>query len=962
MAQPQWITPAGSLGVVPEGVFYSVPVQAEANGEDVYFKLIAGTLPDGIQIATNGVIEGVPRNTVRVQGVPAEVSADVTSRFAIRAYTVKIINGVIITDRLADRTFTITISGQDVPEFITPAGNVGTFYDGTEASIQIDFTDVDPSDDVIIKVIQGELPPGLFLDRRTGLISGVILPLTADNNGATQGYSATEFDQYAFDFTTRASSRNFQFTLEVSDGFSSNIRTFEIFVYCKANLRADTTSVTADNTFVTADVTPDRPPILLTPEGDLGRVRSDNFYAFKFDGIDFDGEPIEYSVSTGVGTGFSEVPYDTTGFSQGTFALPPGLQINPDTGWFYGYIPDQGATEQTYQFAIQVKQKIELAVPYDPALFYTAGDVVSYLGKNYTALVDVPPNFFPSNTSYWELQYVPTSRLYYFTLTVVGIIDTEVFWLTDPDLGSILNGAISTLFVAARTRSDASLQYRIPSGSNSKLPEGLTLQPSGNITGRVSFNTFCLDGGSTTFDVNAKTSSNIGETTFDLTYSFTVNAFSSNSIQQTLQIDSFVIVDGGMNYTGQPTVLISAPPPTADSVQATAGAVTISGGKIVSIAVGNPGKGYTSPPTITIVGGGGTGASVSASMAIGQQTNVVSVFRRFTIRVDRFFNQPYESLYIKCMPPYEDRAIIDSLIQNQDIIPVDLVYRPDDPNFGVAKNVTYVHAYGLNSASMDLYAESLGINHYWRNLTLGEIRTAQALDADGNVLYEVVYSQIVDDLVNSQNQSVSKSVRLPYAVDVDGETVEVVYPNSLPNMRDQVVDTVGQISTSLVPILPAWMTSKQPDGNVLGFTPAWVIAYVNPGQSGRVAYNIRTQFTQPINAIDFKVDRYEIDRSQTWQWDPANDEWQPQPPAATTFDSLSDPSQVVGWQNNSLIPCNWINQNSQPVLWITPSQGFSQDGTVFDGGSTRFITPTVRWIATDSFDKYLVFPRIDILQ
>ena len=53
---------------------------------------------------------------------------------------------------------------------------------------------------------------------------------------------------------------------------------------------------------------------------------------------------------------------------------------------------------------------------------------------------------------------------------------------------------------------------------------------------------------------------------------------------------------------------------------------------------------------------------------------------------------------------------------------------------------------------------------------------------------------------------------------VDGvsvtETVTTVYPNSLINMRDRVVDTVGQEST----VLPQWMTTKQTDGRVLGFT------------------------------------------------------------------------------------------------------------------------------------------------
>jgi hypothetical protein len=90
-------------------------------------------------------------------------------------------------------------------------------------------------------------------------------------------------------------------------------------------------------------------------------VRADNFYAFKFDAIDFDGDPIEYSVTVGAGIGFDSGlvtgdpgSYDVDGFDRGAFSLPPGLAINPDTGWFFGYIPDQGATEQTYRFAVRV--------------------------------------------------------------------------------------------------------------------------------------------------------------------------------------------------------------------------------------------------------------------------------------------------------------------------------------------------------------------------------------------------------------------------------------------------------------------------------------------------------------------------------------------------------------------------------------------------------------------------------
>jgi hypothetical protein len=925
VAQPQWITPAGSLGVIPEGVFYSVGIQAVADGEDVKFRLIAGELPDGVQVTPNGIIEGVPKNVARVQGVPQEVSVDTTSRFAIRAFTTRVINGRIVVDRLADRTFTLTITGQDIPEFVTPPGNIGSFYDGDPVEIQIEFTDTDPDETVTIRRLTGELPPGLVLDPRTGLISGVIAPLVGPPDTAPAGYDATAYDQYPFDFSTRSTSKNFQFSLEITDGKDANVRSFEIFVYSKDSMTADTTDFTADNTFITADVVPTRTPVLLTPPGDLGIVRADNFYAFKFDGFDFDGDPIEYSVTTGAGIGFdsgltpgSPGSYDVDGFDRGAFSLPPGLVINPDTGWFYGYIPDQGATEQTYRFAVRV------------------------LKKNQPSII---------------------SGFYYFTITITGNLNTAVTWLTDPDLGTVLNGSISTLAVEAVNVGGRALQYRLASGTNSRLPQGLTLQPSGNITGRVSFNTFALDGGTTTFDIDLDTRLDILETTFDSAYSFTVNAFAAESEQVGFQVGSIAVVSGGSGYSSQPTVTISAPPDTANAIQATAGVVTIVSGVITAIAVGNPGRGYTSTPTVTITGGGGTSATATTTIVEAEITNAVSVFRRFTVTVDRYFNEPYQKLYIKAMPPEADRALINQLVQNQDIIPQNLVYRADDPNFGVARSVVYDHAYGLDTASLETYVESLDINHYWKNLTLGQIKTAQALRPDGTVLYEVVYSEIIDDLVNNEGESVSKEVTLPFPVN-PGDSTEIseVYPNSLINMRDQVIDTVGQISPPLIPVLPAWMTSKQANGRVLGFTAAWVIAYVKPGQSARVAYNIQELFGDQLNLVDYKVDRYELDQSQTYQWDETTKKWLPQPPEATTFDLFEQPSQLVAWQNNSAQTTFWQNISNVPVFWVTPTQGLPQTGTIFDGGSTRFITPTVQWRPTDEFDKYLLFPRINILE
>lgn len=891
MAQPTWVTPAGNLGTIPEKVFYQITLQAfdpddPSDTDAVQFRLIAGNLPSGVQVTDNGIISGIPQAIASVQGVPTEVSSDITSKFTIRAYTQRVVNGALVVDRINDRTFTITVTGQDSPIFVTPSGNVGTFYDGNPITpIQIEISHSDPDEEIYVSVVAGELPPGLSIDN-TGLITGYVIPASPIN--AIAGFSRDDqgFAEFGFDFTTQSASINYQFTLEVTDGKESDLRTYEIFVYSTNTMSADNDEITADNNFVTADVSPARIPFLLNAEpSDLGTVRSDNFWAYQFLGLDLDGDIIEY------------VEY----FDSSAYSLPPGTTLDTFSGWLYGYLPDMGATENTYEFAIFLRKSTNESVRSDP---------------------------------------------YVFSLTVIGQIDNEVTWLTDSDMGTINNGAVSLLKVEAVNASGRSLQYQLKSGGvYNKLPQGLQLLPSGELAGRVSFNTFALDNGTTTFDKISRTRLSIDETTFDLKFTFTVNAYS---------------VDG-----------------------------------------------------------------------------LVNVFKTFSVTVNRAYNEPYENLYIKAMPPVSDRELVDQLIQNSDIFQPELIFRPEDPNFGIAKSVIYQHCFGLTSSTYDEYVSSLYENHYLKNLILGEIKTAQALDSNGNVIYEVVYSEIQDNLVNNDDISVSKSVILPYPVNAgDSSEIDTVYPNSLDNMRDQVIDTVGQISN----ILPLWMLSKQANGRVLGFRPAWVLCYCKPGTSGRISYNIGKKFGVQLNKVDFEVDRYELDRLLSIHWDPVTDEWYSgddefsadnteivssttlvaadegaAPPAETTFDlvlhyrvtsiatagtnyAIGDQILILGSDvggedeiNDIVITVQDISTSGEITIvnlvgqapLFSYNQAYSGvsgtnisgsgsgavfnfvvasgSATIFDGSSIRFEAPVDNYTNTDAYDKYLVFPRRNIL-
>jgi hypothetical protein len=408
----------------------------------------------------------------------------------------------------------------------------------------------------------------------------------------------------------------------------------------------------------------------------------------------------------------------------------------------------------------------------------------------------------------------------------------------------------------------------------------------------------------------------------------------------------------------------------------------------------NQGAGYTSVPTLTVTQGfGGSGAEFTVIMEVTGARDAISVFKTFTVRMYRAYNYPYQNLYVLAMPPANNRLLINELLDNEEIFVPEYIYRPSDANFGKSTQVKYEHAYGLRPETTDTYVSSLYLNHYWKNLVLGSIETAQALDAAGNIIYEVVYSRIIDNLVNAAGESVSKIVNLPYAITDpgDGSTQLVqVYPNSLINMRDQVIDVVGQISTKL----PLWMSSKQINGRVLGFTPSWVICYTQPGRSAQIAYYISEYFSQQLNSVDFKVDRYVLDRVLSKNWDTETQQWTPQG-NLTTFDfynttGYNDIGQVGCATNLAYVDINfrteadinflggidgltWIDDGGSPPVGVkviltngtkiifvqqenfanyTPDQAFQEYSVLYDSG--RFDQGAA--FAAQEFDESSTIP------
>lgn len=222
--------------------------------------------------------------------------------------------------------------------------------------------------------------------------------------------------------------------------------------------------------------------------------------------------------------------------------------------------------------------------------------------------------------------------------------------------------------------------------------------------------------------------------------------------------------------------------------------------------------------------------------------------KTFTLNVYQAFDEPFDNLYIRSYFDLADRAILNSLLQDEFLIPQSFLYRPLDTNFGKAKDVVYQHMYGVPASVTQTYISAVEKNHYRRSLTLGPIRTAIAKDLNGVVQYEVVYSEIVDNLVNSDGVSINKRITWPVPINGSKRTL---YPNSLPNMREQIKDQIGYNASSK--LLPLWMSCQQENGSTIGYIPVWVICYTKPGYSQIIKNNILTPFAGEFPVISTSV-------------------------------------------------------------------------------------------------------------
>lgn len=861
MTAPVWVTPAGDLGTIQQ--VQACDLDLQASGSDITYSLISGDIPKGLQInASNG----------NLYGTPFYVGNDVTFEFVVRAKN---------SSGASDRTFTITVAGPVDPLWDTPDGylQVGPNLEPyalnknrVDYLLQATVAGLPQGQSLryYISENDGQLPPGLRLNESNGLISGYVndqltIDFLASKSG---GYDNEYYDVYPYDHALVINNvvdgrlvsitKIYQFYVTVTDGISTSRRKFKIRIEDPNTFRADTTQITDDTTNYLANIGYLIPPIwlgadnsLLPNPSNLGTLRANNNQVINLNAYDpypfvgpitFDWEIIKVNPEVRM-LANSEVNITgapTSNLSGQNFVIVSKAIGTPTVGMslqLYTYVNNASQTiyrinsvekygDTGYKLGLGIitTYKGEINTTNNFPVSNTAGDMYKVLANNhYYVCTGIPSTFIDVGTSapsfidyylentildlttifvgslckhppgleldpdsgllYGRLPYQPAySQNYRFTvritkfdqetdqsvsdnhifnLTLKGDIETTIAFTSNTVLGDLRPGHVSELSVEAiHTAANLDITYSLTGGS---LPPGLSLTPTGNITGviptniQTNFDIATTGFNSTTFDG--------GTTTFDKTFSF--------------------------NITARDSYLFSA------------------------------------------------------------------VSKDFTINIVENSVTPHTNIYVKPLLKKDQRLYFRSLVEDFSIFNPTLLYRSDDPNFGVQREVKMTIEYGIQKIDLDKYVPALTNYFKRRRYYFGEVKTATAIDSNGNHIYDVVYLDIVDDQMIGNKISVARN----FTQEVNGQLV-TYYPDSVLNEQfalSTITIDNGQLISVDDEYRPKFMQTLQSDTGVpLGFVKACVLCYTLPNESGKIVSSIkRSNFD--FKLIDFDIDRIAIE-------------------------------------------------------------------------------------------------------
>jgi hypothetical protein len=852
MSTITWATPKGNLGIVPESQYYSKILEAvDSDEQPLFYSFISGTLPAGMYVTTLGILRGIPT----LQSQLTQVS---TFSFTIRATNP--------AGKVADRSFSIQVTNLNGPQFLPRPDLIGAYFDGSYLSYQFNAISDNPSAVNNFKIVNGSLPEGVSLSS-TGLLTGFV-GLIAENQ-AYITYESAGYESVVLDPLAKSRDKFYNFTVQVTDGEKYDTVVVRMLIVSKGSYTADNLITLINNTFITIDADNKYRPIILNDvTATLPTLVAGSNFAYKFLAYDPEDEQVAWSIDSVAFSGmddldrpvvqswngasgtinvgdFQIVPDGTTGpytLLEVTLATRLVIYIN---GTLLTANVDYTVSGNQLTFAVALITSDVVEIQYIStntgfdSLLFDQGESGLPIGLSINVDTGWVQGTLPIGQVEEEKTYAfrveayrkafPTYRSdkVTFYVTVRRTLNEEIVWETGEDLGVIDNGAVSELVVKAAHTLGKEIQYSITYQPYRRIPQGLKVLPSGILTGRVTFRFFSLDG--------ALARINVGNTA-QLAVGMLVQGVGvASGCKITEIVNSTTIEVKPAIYVSQGSILTFSNNETTTVLSTTTNAIS------------------------TALDGSNTTFDQRCQFTVKAETvdGAASSTKSFTVLVRPYNLAPYENLYLRALPTREQRRGLTDILTDTSLIPLELVYRYDDPNFGVARNFKILFLPGLSPATLSQYVQAIERNHYTKNIDFGQIKTARAVDSSGNVAYEVVYVDAVDtQAYSTPGPGLSKVVDVTNKFLYNGQEFDTIYPNSFNNMSTRVEENIGYSNRGA---LPRWMTSKQENGKVLGLTRAVVLAYTKPGASKLIQYRLTTSPKLPAGNFTFVTDRYQLE-------------------------------------------------------------------------------------------------------
>jgi hypothetical protein len=122
-----------------------------------------------------------------------------------------------------------------------------------------------------------------------------------------------------------------------------------------------------------------------------------------------------------------------------------------------------------------------------------------------------------------------------------------------------------------------------------------------------------------------------------------------------------------------------------------------------------------------------------------------AIEQEFTLNVSAIDDTQYSNLYVKPFLKPDQRSYFTTFVSDPDVFTPSSIYRPDDPAFGIQKDLRMLVYAGIETKEIKDYVAASAKHHKRRKFKLGEIKKAVAkFPGETDTVYEVIYIDVID--------------------------------------------------------------------------------------------------------------------------------------------------------------------------------------------------------------------------